>query len=85
VKPLGAILAGQLLLGSLLIVLVATDNVPFVDDDSDAASRAARPSADRFDSAAAFRLLREQVRLGPRPAGSPPSRRLASRLRRLLP
>jgi glutaminyl-peptide cyclotransferase len=85
VKPLAAILAGQVLLGIVLIVLVATDNLPFVDDDSDAASRAARPSADRFDSAAAFRLLRAQVRLGPRPAGSPASRRLAARLRRLLP
>ena len=40
---------------------------------------------DRFDSAAAWRLLREQVELGPRPAGSPASRRLAARLRGLLP
>ena len=42
----------------------------------DAARRAA-VSADRFDGAAAFRLLRRQVELGPRPAGSPESRRLA--------
>ncbi|MDP9491534.1 MAG: M28 family metallopeptidase, partial [Actinomycetota bacterium] len=40
---------------------------------------------DRFDERAAFELLREQVRLGPRPAGSPASRKLAERLRRLLP
>jgi hypothetical protein len=83
-KPLAAILAAQILLGGVLIALVATDNLPFVDGDSDAA-RAARPSVDRFDSKAAFRLLREQVELGPRPAGSPASRRLAARLRRLLP
>ena len=84
-KPLTAILAGQVLLGTVLIVLVATDNLPFVDDDSDAAPRASRPAVDRFDSGAAFRLLRAQVELGPRPAGSPASRRLAARLRRLLP
>jgi glutaminyl-peptide cyclotransferase len=40
---------------------------------------------DRFDSGAAWRLLEYQVELGPRPAGSEPSRRLAGRLRRLLP
>jgi hypothetical protein len=46
---------------------------------------AERPAADRFDGAAAYRLVREQVSLGPRPAGSAASRRLAARLRRLLP
>jgi hypothetical protein len=40
---------------------------------------------DRFDEKRAFALLREQVELGPRPAGSPASRKLAERLRRLLP
>ncbi len=41
---------------------------------------------DRFDEDRAFRLLREQVvRYGPRPAGSRSLRRLAGRLRRLLP
>jgi glutaminyl-peptide cyclotransferase len=85
VKALGAVLAGQLVLGAVLIVLVATDNVPFADGDSDAAPRARGPAVDRFDSRAAVRLLREQVELGPRPAGSPASRRLAGRLRRLLP
>ncbi|HEX2234205.1 MAG TPA: M28 family metallopeptidase [Thermoleophilaceae bacterium] len=84
-KPLAAVLTVQVALGLVLIALVATDNVPFLDGDSDAAPRAAGPSVDRFDSAAAFRLLREQVELGPRPAGSPASRRLAARLRRLLP
>lgn len=44
------------------------------------------PTVDRFDQRRAFALLREQVeRYGPRPAGSPASRRLAWRLRRLLP
>jgi glutaminyl-peptide cyclotransferase len=82
-RLLTALLAVQLAIGAAFLALVATDNVPFVDGDSDAA--ATRLTVDRFDSRAAFRLLREQVSLGPRPAGSPASRRLASRLRRLLP
>jgi glutaminyl-peptide cyclotransferase len=56
--------------------------------DSSADGEAATPAtlkADRFDSAAAWRLLHYQVRLGPRPAGSEASRRLARRLRRMLP
>jgi hypothetical protein len=60
-------------------------------DDEGSGSRVAagalapRASADRFDGPAAFRLLREQVALGPRPAGSAASRTLAERLRRMLP
>jgi glutaminyl-peptide cyclotransferase len=84
-RPLAAVLAVQLVLATVFIVLVATDNVPFVDGDSDAAPAVPRPKADRFDSRAAFRLLREQVELGPRPAGSDASRRLARRLRSRLP
>jgi glutaminyl-peptide cyclotransferase len=82
VKVLGTVLAVQVVLGLALVVLVGTDNVPFADGD-DAAP--ARPRVERFDSAAAWRLLREQVELGPRPAGSEASRRLAARLRELLP
>jgi glutaminyl-peptide cyclotransferase len=86
VKLLGTVLALQLVLGMTLIALVATDNVPFADgDDGEDTQVAARPTVDRFDSAAAWRLLREQVKLGPRPAGSPASRQLAEELRRLLP
>ncbi|HYN52422.1 MAG TPA: M28 family metallopeptidase [Thermoleophilaceae bacterium] len=85
-KLLGTVLALQLVLGFALIALVATDNVPFVDgDDGDDARAAVRPTVDRFDSAAAWRLLEAQVELGPRPAGSPASRQLAERLRRMLP
>jgi glutaminyl-peptide cyclotransferase len=84
-RALATVLAVQLVLATGLIVLVATDNLPFVDGDSDAASRPARLKVDRFDSRAAFRLLRQQVELGPRPAGSRTSRRLARRLRSLLP
>jgi glutaminyl-peptide cyclotransferase len=49
------------------------------------AGSAGSAKVDRFNEARAFALLREQVELGPRPAGSPASRRLAERLRRLLP
>jgi hypothetical protein len=50
------------------------------------ASLAPRPTVDRFDGARAFALLRAQVRdYGWRPAGSPALRRLAVRLRALLP
>ena len=75
----------QVALGVALVALVATDNVPFADGDDGEDSRPSRPSADRFDSAAAWRLLQDQVELGPRPAGSPASRQLAEKLRRLLP
>jgi glutaminyl-peptide cyclotransferase len=39
----------------------------------------------RFDEAAAWAFLRTQVALGPRPAGSPASRRLAGLLRASIP
>jgi glutaminyl-peptide cyclotransferase len=86
VKLLGTVLAVQVALGIALVVLVATDNLPFGDDEADGApARVAEPKVDRFDSAAAWQLLVEQVEMGPRPAGSPASRELADRLRRLLP
>lgn len=85
-KALAAVLAVQLALALGFVALVATDALPLGDDDSDG-SRAppARLVVDRFDAPAAWRLLREQLALGPRPAGSRASRRLAARLRRLLP
>jgi glutaminyl-peptide cyclotransferase len=61
-------------------VLVAACDSSSADGDGPA-----RLEANRFDSAAAWRLLVDQVRLGPRPAGSQQSLRLARRLRRLLP
>ena len=69
-KLLTIVLALQVLLGVTLIALVATDSVPFADGDDADDARPARPAVDRFDSAAAWRLLRDQVELGPRPAGS---------------
>ena len=52
---------------------------------SDNRAAVATVAVDRFDGRSAYRLLKEQVHLGPRPAGSQASRRLARRLRRLLP
>ncbi len=49
------------------------------------AGSAATAKVDRFNERRAFALLREQVELGPRPAGSAASRALALRLKRLLP
>ena len=86
-KLLGIVLAVQVALGIALVALVATDNLPFTGDhEADGETpRVASVHADRFDGAAAFRLLRRQVELGPRPAGSPASRRLARLLRRIVP
>jgi glutaminyl-peptide cyclotransferase len=86
VKLLATVLALQIVLGVTVIVLVATDSVPFADGNGhDDAPAPARAKVDRFDSQAAWALLREQVEMGPRPAGSEASRRLAERLRALLP
>jgi glutaminyl-peptide cyclotransferase len=88
VKLLGVVLAVQVTIGLVLVALVATDNLPFTGDH-EADGSPARPAAvhvDRFDGAAAFRLLRRQVvDIGPRPAGSPASRELARLLKRIVP
>jgi hypothetical protein len=79
---------------TLLATLAATSLFGLVsvsvgcgDGDGTAAAAGAVPraSVDRFDGDAAYRLVESQVALGPRPAGSPTARRLASRLRRAVP
>jgi glutaminyl-peptide cyclotransferase len=87
VKLLGIVLALQVALGIALVALVATDNLPFTGDhEADGSTpRPASVHVSRFDGAAAFRLLRRQVDLGPRPAGSAESRRLARLLKRIVP
>ena len=92
-------LALQLVLGVVVIALFATGHVPWLDDRRPEASgdraavaaepcaggRAPRARANGFDGARAYALLRRQVAIGPRPAGSRASRRLAERLRAELP
>ncbi len=53
--------------------------------EANEARGAATPRVDRFDEARAWALLRRQVALGPRPAGSPTLRRLSAELARMLP
>ncbi|MGD9571451.1 MAG: M28 family metallopeptidase [Thermoleophilia bacterium] len=72
----------RLLVPALLVALL----VALAGCAADGASPgAAAPGVDRFDGARAFADLEMQVRMGPRPAGSPASKRLAERLRRALP
>jgi peptidase M28-like protein len=53
-------------------------------EDGSSPATADRP-IDRFDTDAAWQLVKDQVAVGQRPAGSPQLRRLAIELRRLLP
>jgi glutaminyl-peptide cyclotransferase len=97
VRPLAIALGMQLLLGAALIVWAALGfPLPGGADDRATTTAASPPAAaaplapvptvDRFDGARAFALLRAQVRdYGWRPAGSRALRRLAVRLRALLP
>ena len=52
---------------------------------SEVSSNAGQLRVDRFDAARAWKLLVEQVEVGPRPTGSPELRALSDRLVRLLP
>lgn len=81
-RLLVAALIVQVVVAGLFIALAATDFSVFRGGGSGGAPRA---SVDRFDGPRAFEELRAQVALGPRPAGSAASRRLAERLRAELP
>jgi len=94
VRLLTVVLLVQVAIGIGLVAVVLSGDVPLVGDlgvgesaESSAPAEAAVPRApvDRFDEARAFGWLRRQVELGPRPAGSPKSRRLARLLRAALP
>jgi hypothetical protein len=76
------VLAVQVVVALIFVVLVATGSLPFVDNGSGSAATA---RVNRFDGPAAFQLLKLQLSYGPRPAGSPQSRKLADKLRTLLP
>ena len=79
-------LAVQILVGVAFVWAVSKGFDFNGRDDSPQAAVRTGATTDRFDEGRAWRLLREQVeRFGPRPAGSRASRRLAVRLRGLLP
>jgi glutaminyl-peptide cyclotransferase len=80
-RPLFVVLSVQLLVAVIFVVLVVTGSLSFVDDGAPAKSA----TTNRFDGPAAFSLLKMQLSYGPRPAGSPESRKLAEKLRTLLP
>jgi glutaminyl-peptide cyclotransferase len=73
-----------IVVGFLALVFTGVVGLGGVGEEGDGA-QAAASRADRFDERRAFATLREQVALGPRPAGSAASRRLAHRLRARLP
>jgi glutaminyl-peptide cyclotransferase len=80
-RPLVVLLFVQLVVAVVFVVLVVSGALPFAGDDSGNATA----HTDHFDGPAAFVLLEMQLSYGPRPAGSPASRRLAEKLRTLLP
>jgi glutaminyl-peptide cyclotransferase len=88
VRPLIGVLIAQIVLAGAFAVLIATDSLPFLDEDGADAQPAAKvptPSVNRFSGRAAYRSVERQVALGPRPAGSAPSQELARRLVNALP
>jgi glutaminyl-peptide cyclotransferase len=89
VRPLVAVLLGQLILAGVLLILVATGTLNFFGDvaDSGADGTPAAPQrrADRFDEERAWAWLVRQVEIGPRTAGSSQSRKLAAEIRQALP
>src|SRR5436190_2325623 len=80
-RPLVVVLFVQLAVAVVFVVLVVSGALPFGGDDGGNATA----RVDRFDGPAAFALLKMQLSYGPRPAGSSASRRLAEKLRTLLP
>jgi hypothetical protein len=85
-RTLFVVLAVQLAVALAFVALVATDNLPFAGDgDGEAAPATTAKPANRFDGAGAYKLVKLQLSYGARPAGSNQSRKLAERLRKLLP
>src|SRR5687767_11697659 len=92
-RLLPLIAAILVLAGGGLVVAAVSGAFDGDDDGATAGSEASapasgtadRPTADRFDADRAFRDLRYQVELGPRPAGSDTLRGLADRLADRLP
>ncbi|WP_217914806.1 M28 family metallopeptidase [Miltoncostaea marina] len=73
------------LIAALLVAAAAALAGACGDGGASAAATAGPAATDRFDAGRAWADLRRQVAMGPRPAGSPASRRLAAYLRARLP
>src|SRR4051812_44814830 len=93
-RPLVIVLAVQVVLGAVLLWLIASGTLAdWLTDDEGGGSTAAAPAVvatrparvDRFDGPAAYAWAKRIVALGPRPAGSPTSRRVAALVRPALP
>jgi hypothetical protein len=89
-RPLFIVLAAQLVLAAILLILVATGslNIGGGGDSKNAANTTAAraaPTANRFNENRAWDWLRRQVAMGPRPAGSKRSRKLAAVIKANLP
>jgi acetylornithine deacetylase/succinyl-diaminopimelate desuccinylase-like protein len=88
-RPLVAVLVGQFVLIALLLILVATGSLNVfggLGSHNPAPEHAAATiKVDRFDEDRAWGWLVRQVKMGPRPAGSPTSRKLAAEIRKALP
>jgi hypothetical protein len=69
----------------ILIALVIPLAVIACNESNETETSSAAKAPDRFDSTRAWRTLKHQVKLGPRPAGSRASRRLARFLHDRLP
>lgn len=76
---------GRRLAGIVLALCAAVLGAVACGGSDDPRDDARGLAVDRFDAGRAWRLVRQQVAVGQRPAGSPQLRRLAVRLRPLLP
>lgn len=82
---MAAVLGANALVAALVVVVLVTAGGDREGAEAVAPAQAARLTKNSFDAERAFAELARQVRSGPRPAGSPSSRRLAERLKRALP
>ena len=83
-RTLWIVLTVQFVIAGALVTLVATGKLGGGDDDPKSEPASAR-HFDRFDEDRAWSWLERQVDMGPRPAGSAQSRKLAAQIRKALP
>src|SRR4051794_22121648 len=84
-RPLFAVLGVQLIIGIVFVALVVSGTLPFTSDGNDSDPGVGVAKVNHFDGPAAWKLLQAQLAIGPRPAGSAPSRKLAAKLKKMVP